>query len=313
MASQADIRAEITSTLVDLLKKGVRCWVRPWSSDPGCGMPTNVVSRRPYAGINFLSLSAASMIRQFKSKYFATYRQWASLGGQVMRRPDHIPAGRFGVPVVFFQQIERKKEDQDGELRVEKFPLMKSYTVFNLDVVSGAALDHLRPGNADADEVHPDYEQVDRLIEATRADIRHGGDRAYYKRPIGEWPKHTGGDYITLPAKGLFATVPDYYTTLLHEIAHFSEVRTGWSGSYSAGEVRAELAACFMAGQLSIPIGEHLENHASYLQAWLKELENDDKALFKAAAAANRAADYIMSHIKQEEPEPEALEVAQGV
>jgi antirestriction protein ArdC len=311
MSSQNEIRQEITSTLVDLLKKGVKPWRKPWSSDPGCGVPTNVVSRRPYSGINFLSLSAASMIRGFKSKFFATYRQWASLGGQVMRRPDHVKPGRWGTTVVFFQQIERKKQGDDGEERVERFPLMKTYTVFSLDQVEGHCLDHLRPGNAEAGDVHPDYEHVDRLIEATGADIRHGGDRAFYKRPVGEWPNHTGGDYIQVPTRGLFATVPDYYTTLLHELSHFSEVRTGWAGSYAAGEIRAELAACFLAGQLSIPIGEHLENSASYLQAWLKELEKDDKALFKAAAAANRAADYIMSFVKDEEHEPDHEELAQ--
>jgi antirestriction protein ArdC len=251
------------------------------------------------------------MIRGFKSKFFGTYRQWASLGGQVMRRPDHVKPGRWGTTVIYFQQIEKRKQNDNGEEKVERFPLMKSYTVFSLDQVEGRCLDHLRPGNVEAGELHPDYEHVDRLIESTGADIRHGGNRAYYARPIGEWPNHSGGDFITMPAKGQFATVPDYYTTLLHEMAHFSEVRTGWSGTYSAGEVRAELAACFLAGQLDIPIGEHLENHASYLQAWLKELEADDRALFKAAAAANRAADYIMGHMRQEEVEPDAQELAQ--
>lgn len=311
MPSQAEIRSEITSTLIDLLRQGTKPWVRPWSNDPACGVPTNVVSKRQYSGINFLALSAASMVRQYRSKFFATYRQWASLGGQVMRRPDHIPSGNFGQTIVYFQQVEKKKRDDDGELKVERFPLMKSYTVFNLDVVEGASLDHLRPGNADAEEVHPDYDHVDRVIEATQVEIKHGGNRAYYTRPVGEWPNHTAGDYITMPSMGQFATIPDYYTTLLHEECHASEARTAWTGSYAMGELRAELGSVFLAGQLGIPIGEHLENHASYLQAWIKELEADDKIIFKAAAAANRAADYIMSFSRQHESEPKGLDVAQ--
>jgi antirestriction protein ArdC len=85
-----------------------------------------------------------------------------------------------------------------------------------------------------------------------------------------------------------------YYETLLHELAHFSEVRTGWNyrdQGYAMGELAAEMAASYLATELGVPQGETLENHASYLGSWLKEMKDDPSYIFKASTQASRAAD----------------------
>ncbi|MBI2806098.1 MAG: DUF1738 domain-containing protein [Planctomycetes bacterium] len=311
MPSQSEIRESITADLFALLKKGVRPWQRSWSSDPACcGLPRNISSGRAYSGINVLCLEAAAMVRGYTSKVWGTYRQFAALGGQVQRRPADVKPGHWGTQIVFYQQIERASKDNNGDEKIERFPLLRTYTVFNLEIVNGAALDHLRPGRADAVEVLPDYQHAEDVFEATKAEVRHGGDRAFYKRPIGgEWPNHNSGDFIQMPQRSQFNTPADYITTLLHEGVHWSECRRQWKGSYAMGELIAEIGACYLAGQLGVPIGEHLESHASYLASWLKEMESDDRAIFKAAAQASKATDLILSFSRQEAPEPEAVEV----
>jgi antirestriction protein ArdC len=309
MASQAEIRESITADLIALLKKGVRPWQRPWSSDPACsGLPRSISTGRAYSGINVLILEAAATARGFQSKVWGTYRAFAAAGGQVQRRPGDVKPGRWGTQIVFYQQIERASKDDNGDEKIERFPLLRTYTVFNLDQVDGAALDHLRPGRADSTEVVPDYAHAEEVFQATKAEVRFGGDRAFYKRPTGgEWPNHAGGDYIQMPLRKQFHTPADYVTTLAHELCHWSECRLGWKGSYSLGELVAEVGACYLAGHLGLPIGEHLESHAAYLACWLKELESDNKAIFKAAAQASKAADLILSFSRQEEPEPEGV------
>jgi antirestriction protein ArdC len=313
MPSQADIRANITSSLIALLKKGVRPWQRSWSSDPACcGLPRSISTGKAYSGINVLILEATAMARGYSSSTWGTYRAFANAGGQVRRRPSDTAPGKWATTCVYYNQIERKATDKNGEEKVERWPIMKVFSLFNLDQVDGAALDHLRPGRADAVEVLPDYQHAEDVFEATKAEVRHGGDRAFYKRPIGgEFPNHTSGDFIQMPERSRFFTPADFMTTLLHEGVHWTEARLNWKGSYALGELRAELGSVFLAGQLGIPIGEHLESHAAYLACWIKEMENDNKVIFKAAAMASKAADLILSFSRQEAPEPEMVEVGQ--
>src|SRR5438093_404147 len=102
MPSQADIRENITSTLIDLLRKGTKPWQRPWSSDPACcGLPRSISTGKAYSGINVLILEAAAMARNFKSKTWGTYRAISAAGGQVQRRPADVKPGQWGTQIVF--------------------------------------------------------------------------------------------------------------------------------------------------------------------------------------------------------------------
>ena len=185
--------------------------------------------------------------------------------------------------------------------------MMRYFTVFSADQVEGKVVERLQVKDEPANgNVLPDYQPAEELIAATGADVRHGGDRAYYCRPIPEtsWPDHTDGDYICLPPKHRFNPMNAYYETLLHECAHWSEVRTGWQHrqeGYAMGELAAEIAASFLSTELGIPQGETLENHAAYLQSWLKEMKNDPGYIFKASSQASKVADYLLSFVRKEE------------
>ena len=295
MSNQAQIRREITDQIVTHLQAGVKPWIRPWSTDPNGGFPTNIVSKKKYSGINPVILQASALTNGFSSKWWGTFKQWQSLGGKVLRRPDDVPSGKWGTKVVFYQPIEREVTFEDGEKRTERFPLMRTYTVFCLDQVDGVNLDRLRPGTTPAPtDAQPSFPAAEAALRACGADLRHGGDRAYYCRPVGTWPKHTEGDFIQLPRLEQFATPADYLTTLAHEHCHWAEIRLNWTGSYALCELVADLGACYLSAELGVPLGEHLENHAAYLASWIKELKNDDRALFRAAAQASKAADYLL-------------------
>jgi antirestriction protein ArdC len=104
---------------------------------------------------------------------------------------------------------------------------------------------------------------------------------------------------------------PAFAETLLHEMAHHSETegRCGWTGTYAEGELRAEMASCFLMAALGIPGGD-LTNHAAYVQSWLQALENDPRHIFKAAAAASKASDYLLGFVRPKEGAAELEEEA---
>jgi antirestriction protein ArdC len=160
----------------------------------------------------------------------------------------------------------------------------------------------------------PDFAPAEELIAATGADIRHGGERAFYRRPApaGTFPHHSEGDFIVLPPRATFDPPGAFYETVVHEIAHWSEVRTGWDHDkqgYALGELAAEIASCYVAAELGIPQGEGLGNHAAYLRSWLDALRNDRNFVFKAAKQASKVTDFLLGFVKK--PEPEAVGAVQ--
>jgi antirestriction protein ArdC len=131
------------------------------------------------------------------------------------------------------------------------------------------------------------------FFAATKADIRHGGDRAYY---------NVSGDFVQMPPFEAFRDPENYYATLAHECTHwtrhekrlerdFGRKRFGDEG-YAMEELVAELGAAFLCADLSLTPGTR-EDHAAYIASWLKVLKDDKRAIFTAAAHAQRAADFL--------------------
>jgi antirestriction protein ArdC len=303
MTSQNEIRERITSTIIKALTKGgLPPWRQPWLNDPNAGCPANIVSKKKYRGINPLLLQIAGMRHGFQSKWWATFKQWQELGGQVMRRPNDVPPGEWGTSIIFYKPLQIVEKDEDGKEKEKTIYMMRTYTVFCIDQVQGN-LDHLRVGNSinNTDSI-TSYENADQVIEATGADIRYGGNRAYYNRL---------GDYIQVPLREQF-TAAEYYETVFHEMVHWSEhpTRLDWNrtdGGYAMGELIAEMGSCFLATELGIPTAETLPNHASYLQNWLRAMKSDHKFIFQASSQASKAADFILSFSRVEQPQEEVF------
>lgn len=306
MPSQSEIRETIVSAVVDHLKAGkVAPWRRPWSLDKNAGAPANVVSKRYYRGINPLILAVASMKHGCQSKWWATWKQWKEMGGNVKRRPLNVKPGEWGTNIVFWRSVTKTEQDSRGDEKETTYFILKTYCVFCIDQVEGDHLDHLRVGHGEisAEEVQERFEAADRAIEATQTDIRHGGNDAGY---------HPGGDFIVLPHRHQFS-LPEYYETAFHELTHWTEheSRLNWDRSnpehtYALGELIAELGGCFIASELGLPTVERLENHASYLKNWLQKMQDDPKYLLTAAAQAAKAADYVLDFSRESVEEPES-------
>lgn len=287
MATQNELRRKITDEFIEALEKGgLPPWRMGWTVHPnGKGMPANAATGRNYNGINVLLLQLHARRYGLTSRFYGTWNQWKQLGCSVKPRPAGVEPGQWGVQIIFFKPVGRKETDEEtGESKAIKFPVMRSFVVFGADQVEGAERWQV-PTMSDAD-TFPGYEPAETAIEATNADIRFGGNRAFYS------PAH---DYIQCPPKGQFIDVKEYYGTLFHELAHWSESRLNWKGDYPSGELRAEIAAAFASAELGVPQSDDLTNVNAYLKSWLSALKDDPRYIFTASAAASRAADHILS------------------
>lgn len=302
MNSQA-IRENVNQKLIEALSNNILPWRRPWSG--GGGRHRNFATNRPYSGVNPLLLEMHCLKHDLSSNRWATYRQWESIGCQVRKRPADVPAGQWGCNVVFCKPVKKTVVDKvTGEEGDSRYFVMRSFTVFSADQVSGDAVEKLKA----VPILQPDncYPAVEELVAATNAKINHGGDRAFYSLPQPErsWPNHKSGDTITMPDRSRFVSPEAYLETCLHELAHWAEVRVDWDRSqhgYAMGELVAEISACYVASELGMPIT--LEQHAAYLKTWCAGMKDSASFIFKACAMASKTTDFLLSFVRPEEAE----------
>lgn len=278
----------ITNRICDLLEKGVIPWKKPWNG--GEGVPQNLISRKPYRGINVFLLSSLC----FESPYFVTFKQAKELGG-------FVKAGEKACPVIFWKWLE--KQDPEGEeineqgQRVSRIPLLRYYSVFNVAQTQGIPSDKIP---ASGTITHPfDPIQAAQVIVDSMPNkplILHSEARAYY-RP--------SSDLVNVPKPELFTGNAEYYSTLFHELTHSTghasrlnrkgvvELNAFGSHEYSKEELCAEMGAAYLCAESGI-VESTLENSAAYIAGWLRKLRGDNKFVVQAAAQAQKAADFIL-------------------
>lgn len=285
---KADVYERITSRIVAELEQGVRPWLKPWNAEHAAGRITRPLrfNGQPYQGINVLMLWGESVAKGYAAPIWLTFRQAAELGA-------HVRKGEHGSLVVYADRIRRTERDEaTGEEAEREIPFLKGYTVFNVEQVEGLPSHFYAVAEPRLDPVQR-IERAETFFAATRADIRHGGNMAYYS---------VTDDHVQMPPFESFRDAESYYQTLAHEITHwtkhgkrlerdFGRKRWGDEG-YAMEELVAELGAAFLSADLDLT-PEPREDHASYIASWLKVLKNDKRAIFTAASHAQRAADYL--------------------
>lgn len=292
-----DIYQEVTDKIVTLMEQGARAedWVMPWTG-VNAGLPFNAVTGKTYRGINVPLLWCQASAAGHETNQWASYKQWLERGAQVRK-------GEKGTMIVFYRAIERK--DADGEPDTIRF--LRYSTVFN-----AAQVDGYEPPVVELPDLAERIEACDDFASNSGADIRYGGGRAFYT---------SRGDYIALPAWDRFrdtkhsTATENAYSTLFHELTHWTghKDRCGrdlanrfGSEAYAAEELVAELGAAFICAHLGIT-SEPREDHAQYLDSWLRVLRSDKKAIFTAASQASQALDYLEGLQYQDEPAQPAL------
>ena len=284
-----DIYAIVTDKIINLLEQGVVPWRRPWTS---AGLPRNLVSKKPYRGINHFLLSASKYV----SPFWLTMRQANELGG-------HVRKGEESTIVVFWKvedatQSTEHLDTAEADEKARRRFLLRYYRVWNREQceLPQAVLDKIPTVET---HEHDPIEAAERIIAGmpNPPEIQYAGSKAFYSSIT---------DRITLPPRSLFESVEEFYATLDHEIIHacgspkrlnresIVEAAPFGSPTYSREEMVAELGAAFLCAEAGIS-NAVLPNQAAYVAGWLKKLHDDRKLLIHAAAQAQRAADYILN------------------
>ena len=286
---KVDLYQSVTDKIIAELEAGRLPWVQPWDGQHAAcqiGLPVNAVSGKPYSGINILLLWGAVIEKGYPSQIWLTYRQAKSLGGNVRK-------GERGEIICYADRFVTKDEKQNAIAEgrdAVAIPFLKRYRVFNIAQCDGLPEDLYR-----LDAPLPERKivpQAEALVQATGADIRIGGDRAFYV---------PAQDFVQLPPQPAFTDQINYYRTCFHELGHWTGHKTrldrdqsgrGCTKTYAREELVAEMCAAFVCATLSI---QPTVRHADYIGSWLGVLKEDKRAIFKVASQASKAADYLLA------------------
>jgi antirestriction protein ArdC len=272
----------VSARIAAELERGAAPWVKPWSATAGANTPCNAATNRPYSGCNVVLLWMAQAAG-YRTPRYLTFKQALELGGAVRK-------GQHGTKVYFVKQLQVRDKGSDDEDATRIVPMLREYTVFNVDQCEGLpdrvlTLGEIKVRNRDERDA-----TIDEFLAASGADIREGFGEAFYV---------PSRDFISIPAFGSFKSAAHFYGVAFHELGHWTghksrldrDLRHRFGErAYAAEELVAELCAAFLCAEFSID-GDM--RHAGYIQSWIGLLKADSRAFFTACSKAQAAADYL--------------------
>lgn len=314
----ADIYKMITDKIIKMLKSTKASDYKKTWEDDAFFIPLNFDSKKPYRGVNRMLLQERiGLTEAFANPYFLTFKQ-------IKKHKGTLKKGAKGYEVVYYSIRYVVPADKNSgrkaysstnahkvidfidkhklpENIVTRIPMIRYYNVYNGEDITGIdfKLPEVKIGRAVPDTAS-ENEAAQLIVEnyPNPPAIKHGGNEAYYK---------LSEDLVRMPKIEQFDSVNDYYRTLFHELTHSTRhenrlnrekisFRFGDTG-YAKEELIAEFGAVFLSAWAGI-MWYNNKNHAAYLKGWnsaIKEAENDNKFLMKAASLAQAATDYILN------------------
>ncbi len=298
----------VSDMIISSIEKGVAPWEKPWSvEDMKMLRPHNPESGSFYQGNNALTLVLASVVKGYNDSRWMTYNQAKKAGGTVRSGEKSIPLVRviYGKEEPEVDEQGRPIVNDKGKLKMKyipfRVPVVTKFNLFNVKQID-FPLEHeysqpIKP-EALPTQSWDDYERAEQMIKDTDAKISYSGTQAYY-RP--------SSDEIYIPPKELFSTQEGFYSTVFHELSHWTGAESrlnrhyGAKGTkaYAQEELVAEISSFMIC--LNLGIGHNLENHATYVNSWNECLHDNKQDIIDAVDQAFDAQKYITKLCRDKE------------
>lgn len=281
-----DVFQLVTDRICALLEQNIVPWRKSWTD---AGIPKNLITKRPYRGMNLLLLNSLN----YEHNLFLTFNQLKTIGASVNK-------GEKSTPVIFTKMVETEVES-GGEKKVEKKPMLRYYNVFNIAQLRDVPPEFIPSDQGAANkEIFECQAIVDGMPNPPK--IEHKKQEAFYVPAT---------DIINMPKMKSFKASEDYYATLFHKLIHATGhtsrlnrdevMRSDGFGNdkYAMEELVGELGACYLRSLCGLDTSNMSQN-ASYIIGWLDVLKGDKRFIIKAASKAQQGVNYIINPVTED-------------
>lgn len=310
---------ELMIKKIEDFKKDVnssKSFTKPWFIVDN--KPHNLVSEAEYSGFNNLLLNIVTEQEEYKHPIFITFIQGKSINVFPNKGEKSIPLLKFGYNIKSKEDSSNKnnkidiqdflKLNSEEQTKYKIIPFIKKFNVFNIE-------------QTNLKEVNPDlYKEIESQQKAKREIVK---EKKYYNHILDDLIKNQKWltpielkyqdrayftpslDKIVLPQKKQFKDDTEFYSVLLHEMAHSTGTperlnrnlsNSFGSSSYAREELVAELTSAITGAKMDMELGLK-KNSVSYLNNWLESLKKDPTFLQTLIKDVNRASSMIGSKI----------------
>ena len=273
--------------------KSKQKWDSPFKRKSGIGK--NALTNNYYKGSNLFLTMFDTDINKYAHAIYATEKQWKTLNCKVK---DNAPS----LPITYWNTIyEDSKRFKGKKVAVSSFCLY--YKVYNVKFIEG---DYKVPVFKTGKQYS--IKLIDDFVKATKVELKHDENKGCFYSPK--------KDYINMEYKTNFKDTKEsnatvhYYSTLFHELTHATghEKRTNriktnlnkfgsHSTEYAFEELVAEIGSILLGHQFNIEKTVR-DNHAKYLNSWIKALKQDYTLIATAFAQAQKGVDKLEKIVK---------------
>lgn len=275
----------VTDRIISEMENGRIPWIKTWSGVD----PSNVISGKPYKGINKLMLGFAST--QYGNGWFLTPKQANDLGGKI-KNGEKASMGVFWK--IYNSRIKSDIENDEIE-QIEKRFVLRYYNLFNISQCENLKLpEHCNTTTTKLttqkpNDIYRSYIQREQIVEG-------------YGKPS----YSPSQDIIRMPNIDQFTNENAFFATAFHETIHstghikrlarfdIKNIAHFGSETYSKEELVAEIGSSFLCEYSGIANAMTEQNNIGYLQSWIQVLKNDPKMIIFAASKAEKATEYII-------------------
>ena len=284
-SQKRDVYQIVTDRIIKELEKGTVPWRKPWTD---AGLPQNLITKRPYRGINVWLLAMLN----YPYNFFLTEKQLKELGGSVLE-------GEKPIPVVYWNWKDVK--DDDG-VEEKKVPFLRYYLVYNVQQCVGISPNEIPELEKPNNPIQHCEEVVERMPRKPL--IKFKEQKAYYNPLL---------DLVNMPKLKTFENSERYYETFFHELVHSTghlsrlnrkelmSMEEFGGDAYSVEELTAEMGSCYLKSLCGFD-SAGFDQSAAYIQGWLTRLKDDRHFVIYAAGKAQHAVDFILN-VQAEEKE----------
>src|ERR1043165_1346982 len=283
-STKVDVYQIVTDRIIELLEQGTVPWQKPWTE---AGVPANLLSKRPYRGINLWLLLSLN----YERNLFLTWDQLKKIGGSVKKEEK-------GQVVIFWKNVKKQPEELDEKGQPKTIAVLRYYKVFNVAKCREIPSE-LFPESTQPNENFNPIQECESIVHNMPGcpSIQYKAERAYYD---------IENDLINMPKKKSFKQNKAYYSTLFHELVHstghekrlnrpsVTEMAEFGSEPYSIEELVAELGAAYLCSFTGI-LTAQIKESASYIKGWLSKLKDDKRFIIRASGYSQRAVDHILN------------------
>lgn len=277
-------------------------------SDLSTVYPSNLFSGNRYQGYNILALYLDTIIKKFSSAKYATFNSIVKAGGRLKK-------GSKGCLIEFFTYIFKDKESgktvkkeaveimsEEEKKKIVKVPCVRNYIVFNSEQIEN--LQEIKMSIPEENEIESQILEIQnsenfisKIIKNGNLVLRYSMNEIAYYTPV--------SDFVMLPKKQYFISGSKYYSTLFHEILHWTGHSTRLNRnlkghddkeSYSFEELVAEMGSMLLC--LQFGISEEFINSVRYLKSWAGSNSKDRASKIRIAFVESKKGKKFLENLQ---------------